>query len=121
MAKLQRMEACLAKLIQESNRRERCTARYEAVSRAVPALCDPAMMTALPAAAEQESPGLWQPVPSGAGHDSQYIAERMPVAMLFTPSINGISHHWAEDTKDEDLVLGCQILADAVQRYLTAN
>jgi N-carbamoyl-L-amino-acid hydrolase len=23
--------------------------------------------------------------------------------MLFVPSIGGISHHWVQDTKDEDL------------------
>ena len=33
--------------------------------------------------------------------------------MLFVPSIGGISHHHAENTKDEDIVLGCQVFADA--------
>ena len=47
--------------------------------------------------------------PRGAGHDAQYIARRMPAAMLFVPSINGISHHWAEDTKDDDLALGVAV------------
>jgi N-carbamoyl-L-amino-acid hydrolase len=35
----------------------------------------------------------------------------MPVAMLFVPSIGGISHDFAEDTKIEHLVLGAQVLA----------
>jgi N-carbamoyl-L-amino-acid hydrolase len=35
--------------------------------------------------------------------------------MLFAPSINGVSHHWTENTKDEDIVLGCQVLADAAE------
>ena len=38
--------------------------------------------------------------------------------MIFVPSIGGISHHWAEDTKDEDLALGCQVLASAVEKFL---
>lgn len=42
----------------------------------------------------------------------------MPAAMLFVPSIGGISHHWAEDTKEEDLVLGVQALAAAAERAL---
>jgi N-carbamoyl-L-amino-acid hydrolase len=42
----------------------------------------------------------------------------MPVAMLFTPSIKGISHHWAEDTKEEDLAVCCEILGDAAAAYL---
>jgi beta-ureidopropionase / N-carbamoyl-L-amino-acid hydrolase len=34
--------------------------------------------------------------------------------MLFVPSIGGISHHWTEDTSDEDIVLGAQVLTDAI-------
>jgi N-carbamoyl-L-amino-acid hydrolase len=44
----------------------------------------------------------------------------MPVGMLFTPSIGGISHHWAEDTKEEDLAVCCEILADGAERFLAA-
>jgi N-carbamoyl-L-amino-acid hydrolase len=42
----------------------------------------------------------------------------MPAAMLFTPSIGGISHHWTEDTKEEDLALAVRILADAAAQAL---
>ncbi|BDG72927.1 Zn-dependent hydrolase [Roseomonas fluvialis] len=115
---LERMEATLRALVAESNRREKCPATLIQKSRATPAICDPAMMEALDAAAQAEAPGAWTRMPSGAGHDAQYIAKRMPVAMLFTPSIGGISHHWAEDTKEEDLALCCQVLADAAERYL---
>jgi N-carbamoyl-L-amino-acid hydrolase len=117
---LKRLEATLRSLVQESNRRERCAARLEALSLSRPALCDPAMQSALAAAAEQHAPGAWQYMPSGAGHDAQYLAKRMPAAMLFVPSIGGISHHWAEDTKEEDLALGCQVLADGAERFLAA-
>ncbi len=115
---LERMEDALRRLVAESNRREKCLATLTQMSRATPALCDPAMMAALDAAAEHHAPGLWQRMPSGAGHDAQYIARRMPVSMLFTPSIGGISHHWAEDTKAEDLALGIQVLGDAAARFL---
>ena len=115
------MEACLRACVQESNRRERCTATLISVSKSLPALCDPAMMAALDAAAEKHAPGAWQRMPSGAGHDAQYIARRMPVAMLFTPSIGGISHHWAEDTKEEDLALCCEVLGDAAARFLRGS
>ena len=115
---LARMEAALRALVLEANRRERCTVTLEPISKAIPALCDPAMMRALSGAAEQLVPGAWQAMPSGAGHDAQNIARVMPAAMLFVPSIGGISHHWAEDTKDEDLALGVQVLGEAARRYL---
>jgi N-carbamoyl-L-amino-acid hydrolase len=115
---LERLEATLRALVQESNRRERCTATLVQMSRAIPALCDPAFMEALAVAAEKRAPGQWRRMPSGAGHDAQWIGRVMPAAMLFVPSIGGISHHWAEDTKREDLALGCEVLADAARRIL---
>ncbi|QQP69445.1 allantoate deiminase [Carnobacterium sp. CS13] len=51
---------------------------------------------------------------SGAGHDSQIIAPHIPTAMLFVPSIGGISHNPAEDTKVEDLAEGVKTLAAAL-------
>lgn len=113
-----RMEDRLRALVQESNRREKCPCVLEPVSLSTPALCDAAMQQALADAAEALAPGAWQRMPSGAGHDAQYIARVMPAAMLFTPSINGISHHWAEDTKEEDLALGVRVLAEGAARYL---
>ena len=54
-------------------------------------------------------------MPSGAGHDAQILAQRLPAAMMFVPSIGGISHHFTENTEDADIVLGCQVFADAAQ------
>lgn len=51
---------------------------------------------------------------SGAGHDSQIFAPRVPTAMLFVPSIKGISHNPAEATKTEDLVEGIKALTYAL-------
>ncbi len=115
---LERMETGLRALVAESNRRERCTTTLEVIRRSVPALCDPALMSALETAAERHCPAAWQRLPSGAGHDAQVMATVMPAAMLFTPSIGGISHHWAEDTKEADLAVCCQILADAAAAAL---
>ena len=115
---LARMEACLQALVVESNRRERCSVRLEAVGHTAPAPCDPTIRAAFVAAAEAICPGEWQAMRSGAIHDSQIIARRLPVGMLFVPSIGGISHHWSEDTAREDLALGMKVFADAAQRLL---
>jgi len=115
---LRRMETCLERIVQEMNRTERTRTTLEAMSRSQPTPCDPALQDALAAAAERHAPGQWQRLPSGGGHDAQYMARVMPSAMLFAPSIGGISHHWSEDTKEEDLVLALRVLADAAAAVL---
>lgn len=47
---------------------------------------------------------------SGAGHDSQIFAPRVPTGMIFVPSIKGISHNPAEATDLEDLGQGVRAL-----------
>jgi N-carbamoyl-L-amino-acid hydrolase len=79
---------------------------------------DAGFQDALERAAERHAPGLHQRMPSGAGHDAQVLAERLPAAMLFVPSIGGISHHYTENTADADIVRGCQVFADAAADIL---
>jgi len=57
-------------------------------------------------------------MPSGAGHDAMVLSSRLPAAMLFVPSIGGRSHDVAEDTAEADIVLGAQVMADAVRAFL---
>jgi len=115
---LARMRDVLRRAVQESNRRERCTAVLDVVSESTPAPCDPMWQDALAAAAESVVPGRWARLPSGAGHDAQYLTRVMPSAMLFVPSIGGISHHWTEDTAEEDLRVGMRVLAEGAARFL---
>jgi N-carbamoyl-L-amino-acid hydrolase len=115
---LERLRECLQRVVQEMNRTERTVTTLETMSESKPAPCDPAMQSALATAAQKHANGQWQRMPSGAGHDAQYMARVMPAAMLFTPSIGGISHHWSEDTKEEDLALNLRIMADAAEAYL---
>jgi beta-ureidopropionase / N-carbamoyl-L-amino-acid hydrolase len=87
-------------------------------STTAPSAMDPGFQSALAVAAQQHAPGLHQAMPSGAGHDAQILSQVLPSAMLFVPSIGGISHHYAENTRDEDIVLGCQVFADAAASIL---
>jgi N-carbamoyl-L-amino-acid hydrolase len=116
-ARLQAMEQALEALVAEAGTGA-CKVTLTSISRSTPKLMDAGFQDALERAAERDAPGVHIRMPSGAGHDAQIFAEQLPSAMLFVPSIGGISHHYAEDTRDDDLVLGCQVLADAAADIL---
>jgi N-carbamoyl-L-amino-acid hydrolase len=65
------------------------------------------------AAAASATPAL--ALPSGAGHDAMTLAKYVPSAMLFVPSIGGRSHHVSEDTAESDIILGAQVMLDAIE------
>lgn len=52
---------------------------------------------------------------SGAGHDSQNMAEKVKTGMIFVPSINGISHSPMEWTDWEDIKKGAKVLTQALK------
>ncbi len=78
-----------------------------------PVEMDRSLRQSLEIGAENVAPGNWRRMPSGALHDATNVARLMPVAMLFVPSIGGISHDFAEDTSEADLVAGLKVLATA--------
>lgn len=116
-AVLDRLEALLKRLAEEEGRGP-CRVAITRLRATAPALMDPTLRAALEAACERAAPGNWQSMPSGAGHDAQQLARIMPAAMLFVPSIGGISHDVAEDTREDDLVRGVAVLADAAAHLL---
>jgi N-carbamoyl-L-amino-acid hydrolase len=79
-----------------------------------PVAMDGQLRSELEKAAELVAPGAWRTMPSGALHDATNVAGLMPVAMLFVPSVGGISHAFEEDTAEADLVAGLKVLATAV-------
>ncbi len=56
--------------------------------------------------------GRERPMRSGALHDAAEIARRIPVAMIFSSSTEGVSHNRLEDTPDEDLHAAIEAFAD---------
>lgn len=58
----------------------------------------------------------YKTMPSGAGHDSQIFAKYVPTAMMFVPSINGISHNIEEETEIEDLIKGVEVLKNVLYK-----
>ncbi|MBO5518454.1 MAG: Zn-dependent hydrolase [Firmicutes bacterium] len=53
-------------------------------------------------------------ITSGAGQDAQNLALMCPTAMIFIPSINGISHNPEEFSREEDLLNGANVLLDVL-------
>lgn len=47
---------------------------------------------------------------SGAGHDAQMLARICPSAMVFTPSVDGLSHNIAEFTRAGDIEAGANVV-----------
>jgi N-carbamoyl-L-amino-acid hydrolase len=57
---------------------------------------------------------------SGAGHDAQMMAAVAPTAMIFVPSVDGVSHSPCEHTVPEDIVNGANVLLDVTLGAVTS-
>ncbi|EHM55279.1 Zn-dependent hydrolase [Cardiobacterium valvarum] len=53
-------------------------------------------------------------MPSGAGHDAQFMAGVCPAEMIFVPCKDGISHNVTEYSAPEDLENGANVLPNVV-------
>ncbi|MBY6160510.1 Zn-dependent hydrolase [Mameliella alba] len=114
--RLKRMETIIRDTAAEIAGQRDMVLRFGPMLGIAPVAMDGRLRGALEVAAEQAVPGRWRRMPSGALHDASNMSRMMPAAMLFVPSIGGISHDFAEDTAEADLVTGLQVLAGAVAR-----
>jgi N-carbamoyl-L-amino-acid hydrolase len=112
--RLDRMEGVIRDLAQDVAQARGMDVRFGSVMGLEPVAMDPLLRTALEHSAQAVVPDLWRAMPSGALHDATNVSRLMPVAMLFVPSIGGISHAFEEDTREADLVTGLEVLAGAV-------
>ncbi|WP_123149731.1 hydantoinase/carbamoylase family amidase [Mesorhizobium delmotii] len=115
---LERLDTVLRQLVEETAIRSGCRVEIKRTETGKPWQMDPVFQAAIENAAARHAPGAYVRMPSAASHDAQVVARKLRAAMLFVPSIGGISHHWTENTDDADLVLGCQVLADAAETVL---
>ena len=121
LGQLDAFESCLRSLVTDADAPGAVEVAIEPVNAHVaPADMDPGFRGHLSAAAAEHSESGWCEMPSAAVHDAMFLAEVMPAAMLFIPSIGGISHDFAEDTGDADIVRGCQALATGAAAILAA-
>ncbi|MBS0125074.1 hydantoinase/carbamoylase family amidase [Thetidibacter halocola] len=112
--RLARMEAVIRETAEEVARERGMGLEMGPMLGIEPVAMDAGLVAALEGACQAEAPGRWRRMPSGALHDASNVARLMPSAMLFVPSIGGISHDFAEDTAEVDLVIGLRALARAV-------
>ncbi|OED42851.1 Zn-dependent hydrolase [Chromatiales bacterium (ex Bugula neritina AB1)] len=119
-ATLDRLKAKLYELVREADDGP-CAVTIEVMGESTPAHMSKALQSTLIDAARTHAPDKWLVMPSGAGHDAQVIAPLIPSAMMFVPSIGGISHHWTENTSDKDIALGAQVFVDAIGRVLSGS
>jgi N-carbamoyl-L-amino-acid hydrolase len=117
-AVIARLEYLLQSMAADVSARGPCTVAVERIRTGAPALMDASFQNAIEAASAACAGGKSVRMPSGAGHDAQVLATVMPAGMLFVPSIDGISHHWTENTGDADIVTGAEVFVDACRRLL---
>jgi len=114
---LQRIDAFIGRCAARCASRHALEWRLESGIRTAPVAMDAALIEGIgSAAAGRNAPAMR--MQSGAGHDAMLFAGRIPTGMLFVPSVHGRSHDVAEQTGEDDIVLGLQVFADAVQPLL---
>lgn len=78
-----------------------------------PQACDEEIVALL----SQQAEGLglsYKVMPSGGGHDTQFMAQLTKAGLIFVPSIGGISHAPEENTAWGDIEAGANLLVNAM-------
>ena len=89
---------------------ERCTAAWTLIWSIEPVPFHPHLVE-LAEQAVQEVAGTSHRLPSGPLHDAAEVARAgIPTVMLFTQSLNGLSHNKLEDTEEEHLRMAVEAL-----------
>lgn len=102
---------------QEIARETKTEIQIKKVDHDPPAIADPGIQATI----EKAAAGLGlktMRLPSGAGHDAQWMARLAPMGMIFVPSIGGISHSPKELTSWQDCANGANVL---LQTILSVN
>src|ERR1700678_3733097 len=103
---------------------ERCTVEWSKIWSIEPISFNPQLIE-LCEQAVQETAGSSHKLPSGPLHDAAEVARAgIPVVMMFTQSLAGLSHNPAENTRIEHLELAVEAfdrLARKTMQWLTAN
>jgi N-carbamoyl-L-amino-acid hydrolase len=116
---LDRLEAYLREWIAQLSR-DGCSIEADSIVHIAPTPMSKELADTLAASAKAMGEEPLR-IPSGAGHDAMIVGRLIPAAMLFVPSIGGVSHDVTENTADADIVLGCEVLAAAVDKLRSGD
>ena len=100
--------------------RRKVEVKLEMINADAPALSAPQILEALTAACEAENVSHRRMV-SRAYHDSSFMARIAPVAMVFIPCRDGVSHRPDEYAAPEDIGRGVKVLARTLAALSKAN
>jgi len=110
---LQEAERRLAAFVATVADEDQVAATSRSLARFEPVDFDPSMVDLVEATALRLGHTTHR-MPSGAGHDAQMLARVCPTAMIFTPSVDGLSHNIAEYTAPADIDAGANVLLQVV-------
>ena len=108
-AKLKEAEQRVDAFVAEAAKAEGCTVESRRLARFEPVIFDAGMAAMIERTAKDLGFSVRR-MTSGAGHDAQMMQRVAPTAMIFVPSVGGISHNVREFTKSEDLEAGANVL-----------
>ena len=80
-----------------------------------PIQCDPELIKLTEEVCKEQKIS-YRIMPSGATHDGNAMAMKMPVGMIFVPSVGGISHDKEEWTEWKDIYTGADVLEQVLLR-----
>ena len=115
---LTKLETELQSIANELNEKYGHSIEIEKKADGAPASFDKNYVSILEKVAQKIRPNKYKLMSSGAQHDAQVFASIIPTAMIFIPSIDGISHHWKENTSDEDIINGVEYFVEAMRNLL---
>jgi len=108
-ALLAQAEAKFAAFLQQLAADEEVKIEVKSLARFAPVIFDKGVAALIARTAARLGHSC-RPMTSGAGHDAQMMARIAPTAMIFVPSVKGISHNPAEHTEPAHLAAGADVL-----------
>jgi N-carbamoyl-L-amino-acid hydrolase len=114
---LARMLEAAREAVRTSAAERGCEVAEDAVWRIEPISFDPELVALAKEACEGVT-GTPYELTSGALHDAASMAPHVPAAMIFSPSIGGLSHAREEDTSEADLAVAIEAFGALANRRL---